>query len=67
METGPLTDPVTGELADLIESMISRKLNGRQIWTELMGHHDYLVTYHSVRHHIRYARSRTASRADFSI
>ena len=43
-ETGPLTDPITGELADLIESMISRRLNGRQIWTELMDHHDYLVT-----------------------
>ncbi|WP_369173511.1 hypothetical protein AB5J49_38620 [Streptomyces sp. R28] len=59
-ETGPLTDPITGELADLIESMVSRKLNGRQIWTELMDHHDYLVTYDSIRHYIRYARSRTA-------
>ncbi|MCW8103521.1 TniQ family protein [Streptomyces tauricus] len=64
-ETGPLNDPITGELADLIESMISRKLNGRQIWTELMDHHDYLVTYDGIRHYIRYARSRTASaRAD---
>ncbi|MFG2503589.1 hypothetical protein ACGFSB_35930 [Streptomyces sp. NPDC048441] len=27
-ETGPLTDPITGDLADLIESMISRKLCG---------------------------------------
>ncbi|MEV5123701.1 hypothetical protein AB0K49_13110 [Streptomyces decoyicus] len=26
-QTGPLTDPVTGDLADLIESMISRRLN----------------------------------------
>lgn len=59
-ETGPLTDPITGELADLIESMISRKLNGRQIWTELMDHHDYLVTYDSIRHYIRYTRPRTA-------
>jgi hypothetical protein len=25
--------------------MIGRELNGRQIWTELMDHHDYLVTY----------------------
>ncbi|MEW1757450.1 hypothetical protein AB0393_13170 [Streptomyces cyaneofuscatus] len=64
-ETGPLTDPVTGELADLIESMISRNFNGRQIWTELMDQHDYLVTYHGIRHYIRYARSPAASaRAD---
>ncbi|MGC0386751.1 hypothetical protein [Streptomyces sp. SAI-129] len=56
--TGPLTDPVTDELADLIESMISRRLNGRQIWTELMDHHDYLITYGSVRHYLRYARCR---------
>jgi hypothetical protein len=59
-ETGPLTGPVTGELADLVESVISRELNGRQIWTELMDHHDYLVTYDSIRHYIRYTRSRTA-------
>lgn len=58
--TGPLTDPVTGELADVIESMISRRLNGRQIWTELMDHHDYLVTYGSIRHYLRYARCRRA-------
>ncbi|MEU6964317.1 TniQ family protein [Streptomyces chrestomyceticus] len=60
-ETSPLTDPITGELADLVEGMIGRKLNGRQIWTELMDHHDYLVTYDSIRHYIRYTRSRTAS------
>lgn len=60
-ETGPATHPVTGELADLIENMISRRLNGRQIWTDLMDHHDYLVTYDSIRHYIRYTRSRTAS------
>lgn len=57
-ETGPLADPVTGELPDLIESMIGRKLSGRQIWTELIDHHDYLVTYDSIRHYIRYTRSR---------
>ncbi|MEU6230560.1 hypothetical protein [Streptomyces sp. NPDC047042] len=57
-EAGPLTDPITGELADLIESMISRRLNGRQIWTELLDHHDYLITYDSIRHYIRYARRR---------
>jgi hypothetical protein len=50
-----------GELADLAEDMIGRKLNGRQIWTELMDHHDYLVTYDSIRHYIRYTRPRTAS------
>ncbi|MEV8307176.1 hypothetical protein AB0P36_07365 [Streptomyces flavidovirens] len=66
-ETGPLTDPVTGELADLVESMISRKLNGRQIWTELMDHHDYLVTYDSIRHYIRYTRSRTSHCQDLWI
>lgn len=60
-ETGPLTHPITGELADLIESMISRRLNGRQIWTELLDHHDYLVTYDSIRHYLRYTRPRTAS------
>ncbi|WP_069628770.1 TniQ family protein [Streptomyces niveus] len=60
-ETGPLTQPITGELADLIESMISRRLNGRQIWTELLDHHDYLITYDSIRHYIRYTRSRTPS------
>ncbi|MFF8657530.1 TniQ family protein [Streptomyces huasconensis] len=66
-ETGPLTDPVTGELADLIESMISRELNGRQIWTELMDHHDFSVTYYSIRHYIRYARPwRGATGADSS-
>lgn len=54
-ETGQLADPITGELADLVESVISRKLNGKQIWTELMDHHDYLVTYGSIRHYIRYA------------
>lgn len=59
VETGPLTDPVTGELADLIESMISRRLSVRQIWTELMDHHGYLVTYDSIRHYIRYTRPRT--------
>jgi hypothetical protein len=31
----------------------------RQIWTELMHHHDYLVTYDSIRHYIRYVRPRT--------
>ncbi|WP_405388124.1 TniQ family protein [Streptomyces sp. NBC_01102] len=60
-ETSQLTDPITEELADLVESLIGRKLNGRQIWTELMDHHDYLVTYDSIRHYIRYTRSRTAS------
>ncbi|CAM5464331.1 hypothetical protein SMICM304S_00350 [Streptomyces microflavus] len=60
-ETSQLTDPITGELADLVEGMIGRKLNGRQIWTELMDHHDYLVTYDSLRHYIRYTRPRTAS------
>lgn len=60
-ETGALTEPVTGKLADLIESMISRRLNGRQIWTELMDHHDYLVTYDSIRHYLRYIRPRTQS------
>lgn len=60
-ETSQLTDPITGELADLVEDMIGRKLNGRQIWTELMDHHDYLVTYDSIRHYIRYTRPRTAS------
>ncbi|MFF2852115.1 hypothetical protein ACFVT5_38215 [Streptomyces sp. NPDC058001] len=62
-ETGPLTDPITGELADLIESLISRRLNGRQIWAELLDHHDYLVTYDSIRHYMRYTRPRTASSA----
>ena len=57
-ETSPLTDPVTGELADLVESMIGRKLIGRQIWTELIDHHEYLVTYDSICHYIRYTRSR---------
>ncbi|MFE5604913.1 hypothetical protein ACFQ8O_37715 [Streptomyces coelicoflavus] len=33
--------------------MISRRLNRRQIWTELMDHHDYLVTYDSIRHYLR--------------
>ncbi|MFF2409997.1 hypothetical protein [Streptomyces sp. NPDC058092] len=47
------------ELADLVESMICRGLDGRQIWTELMDHHDCLITYGSFRHYIRYARSRT--------
>ncbi|MEU4176425.1 hypothetical protein [Streptomyces sp. NPDC026589] len=60
-ETAPLTEPVTGELANLLESLIGRRLNGRQIWTELMDHHDYLVTYDSIRHYIRYVRSRTPS------
>ncbi|GGX49611.1 hypothetical protein GCM10010341_84140 [Streptomyces noursei] len=60
-ETGQLADPITGELADLIESMISSGHNGRQIWTELMNHHDYLITYDSIRHYMRYTRSRTAS------
>jgi hypothetical protein len=50
----------TGVFADLIESMISRDLNKRQIWIELMDHHDYLVKYHSIRHYIDYTRSRTA-------
>ncbi|GAA2608080.1 hypothetical protein GCM10009863_21870 [Streptomyces axinellae] len=56
-----MTHPVKGELADLIENMISRRRNGRQIWTELMDQYDYLVTYDSIRHYIRYTRSRTAS------
>ncbi|MEU0117018.1 TniQ family protein [Streptomyces bobili] len=60
-ESGQMGDLITGGLADLIESMISRGLNGRQIWTDLMDHHDYLVTYHSIRHYIRYTRLRTAS------
>ncbi|MFE9802893.1 hypothetical protein ACFYP6_29165 [Streptomyces goshikiensis] len=59
-ETGFLTDPITGELADLIESMISRRINGRQIWTELIDHHDYLGTYDSIPHYIRYIWLRTA-------
>lgn len=59
-EAGPVGAPITAELGDLIESMISRRLNGRQIWTELMDRHDYLVTYHSIRHYIRYIRPRTA-------
>ncbi|WP_210593658.1 hypothetical protein [Streptomyces sp. GESEQ-35] len=64
-ETNQVTDPITRELADLVEGMIGRKLNGRQIWTELMDHHDYLVTYDSIRHYIRYTRPRIASaRAD---
>lgn len=60
-ESGQLGDLITGGLPDLIESMISRGLNGRQIWTDLMDHHDYLVTYRSIRHYIRYTRLRTAS------
>jgi hypothetical protein len=56
-ETGQLADPITGELADLIENMISRGLNKRQIWIELMDDHDYLVKYHSIRHNIDYTRS----------
>ncbi|MFE2938520.1 hypothetical protein ACFXKG_05505 [Streptomyces sp. NPDC059255] len=58
-ETSLMASPVRGELADLVESMIGRGLNGRQIWTELMDHHEYSVTYGSIRHYIRYARSRT--------
>ncbi|MDX3180595.1 hypothetical protein PV334_04885 [Streptomyces sp. ME02-7008A-1] len=58
-ETGPLTEPVTGVLADTVESMIGRGLNGRQIWAELMDHHEYSITYGSIRHYIRYARPRT--------
>lgn len=53
-----MTDSVTGGLADLIECMIARGFNGRQIWTELMDQHDYLVTCDSIRHYIRYVRSR---------
>lgn len=64
-ETSQMTDPIRGELADLVESMIERGLNGRQIWTELMDHHEYSVTCGSICHYIRYARSRTApARAD---
>jgi hypothetical protein len=59
-ETSQVADPVRGELADLVESMIGRGLNGRQIWTELMDHHEHSVTYGSIRHYIRYARSRKA-------
>jgi hypothetical protein len=59
-ETSQITDPIRGELADLVESMIGRGLNGRQIWTELMDCHEYSVTYGSIRHYIRYTRSRTA-------
>ncbi|MFE5162991.1 hypothetical protein ACFRNT_31700 [Streptomyces sp. NPDC056697] len=59
-ETSQMTDPIRGELADLVESMIGRGLNGRQIWTELIDHHEYSVTYGSIRHYIRYARPRTA-------
>ncbi|NUK63187.1 hypothetical protein HRW11_03475 [Streptomyces lunaelactis] len=55
-EAGQLADPVTGELADLIENMISSRLNKRQIWIELMDHHDYLVKYHSIRQYIDYTR-----------
>lgn len=58
--TDQMTDPISGEPADLVESMIGRGRNGRQIWTVLMDHHDYLITYGSIRHCIRYARSRTA-------
>ncbi|MFI5888128.1 hypothetical protein [Streptomyces sp. NPDC051554] len=59
--TDQMTDPIRGELADLVKSMIGRGLNGRQIWTELMDHHDCLITYGSIRHYIRYARPRGAS------
>jgi hypothetical protein len=45
--TDQTTDPISGELADLVESMIGRGRNGRQIWTELIDHHDYLITYGS--------------------
>ncbi|KUN02050.1 hypothetical protein AQI95_28630 [Streptomyces yokosukanensis] len=55
---GPLTDPITGALADLIENMIRKNLSGRQIWMELMDHHDYVVTYDSIHHYIRHTRSR---------
>ncbi|MGW5690928.1 hypothetical protein ACWEWX_08205 [Streptomyces asiaticus] len=60
-ETNQMTDPIAGELAVLVEGMIGRGLNGRQIWTELIDHHDCLVTYGSIRHYIRYARPRRAS------
>lgn len=53
-ETSQMTDPISRELAELVESMITKGLNGRQIWTELMDHHDYLVTYGSIRHYNRY-------------
>ncbi|MEU6393955.1 hypothetical protein [Streptomyces sp. NPDC046939] len=51
---GSRTDPVTGELADPVEGMIGRALNGRQVATELIDHHGYLATYDSIRHYIRY-------------
>ncbi|SCE34873.1 hypothetical protein F558DRAFT_03586 [Streptomyces sp. AmelKG-A3] len=66
-ETSQLTDPITGELADLVEGLIDRRPNGRQIWTGLMDDHDYLVTYDSIRHYIRYTRSRTASAREESL
>jgi hypothetical protein len=44
-ETSLMAGPIKGELAGLVESMIGRGLNGRQIWTELMDHHEYSVTY----------------------
>ncbi|MYS57152.1 hypothetical protein GTW46_45120 [Streptomyces sp. SID6013] len=60
-----LSDPITGKIADLIESMIGRGMSGRQIWMEIMDHHDYLISYHNIRHYMRYTRPRTAStRAD---
>ncbi|MER7408090.1 hypothetical protein ABT373_37935 [Streptomyces sp. NPDC000070] len=63
-EASELTDPVRGELADLVENMIGRGLNGRQIWTELMDRHEYSITYGSIRHYIRYARSRMTPAQD---
>ncbi|MFE1962002.1 hypothetical protein [Streptomyces sp. NPDC059479] len=57
-ETSQSTDPSTDEFADLVESVIDIRLNGRQIRIELMDHHRYLVTYGRIRHYIRSARSR---------
>ncbi|MFF4352575.1 hypothetical protein [Streptomyces sp. NPDC001530] len=59
-----LSDHITGELADLVESMIGRGHNRRQIWQELLDQHDYLVTYDSIHYYYRRTRRPTADHAD---
>ncbi|CAM5476924.1 hypothetical protein STENM223S_05612 [Streptomyces tendae] len=57
-EIHQLSDPITGDLADLIESMIGQGLNRRQIWQILFDHHDHLVTYDSLNYYFRTTRRR---------
>ncbi|MCX4849379.1 hypothetical protein [Streptomyces sp. NBC_00893] len=58
-ENHQLSDPITTDLADLIENMIGKGLNRRQIWQQLFGHHDHVVTYDSLNYCFRTTRRRS--------